>query len=165
MSFRPVFGPVSLSVLIAVLLLAVPVRAEIEGKPDILDGDTLTIAGEIIRLHGIDAPEAEQTCTRGGLEYGCGFEATNALAFMTSYQWVKCREVGRDPQGLMVAQCFLGGRYDIGERMVRAGHALPRPDTGQAYEPAKNAAKAAGEGLWSSEFLPPWQWRQQAPGR
>ena len=30
--------------------------ANITGKPRVIDGDTIEIAGERIRLHGIDAP-------------------------------------------------------------------------------------------------------------
>ncbi len=37
-------------------------HAEVTGKPRVVDGDTIEVAGERIRLHGIDAPEAKQTC-------------------------------------------------------------------------------------------------------
>jgi endonuclease YncB( thermonuclease family) len=36
--------------------------APISGKPRIIDGDTIEVAGQRIRLHGIDAPESGQTC-------------------------------------------------------------------------------------------------------
>ena len=35
----------------------------IEGKVKIIDGDTIHIGNNKIRLHGIDAPEINQTCT------------------------------------------------------------------------------------------------------
>ena len=31
------------------------------GRANILDGDTIVVAGQMIRLHGIDAPELVQT--------------------------------------------------------------------------------------------------------
>ena len=34
----------------------------INGKPKIVDGDTIHIKSNKIRLHGIDAPETKQTC-------------------------------------------------------------------------------------------------------
>ena len=50
-------------VVLAALLLLVPsvALADITGKPRVIDGDTIEIAGERIRLHGIDAPESKQT--------------------------------------------------------------------------------------------------------
>ncbi|MYE59472.1 MAG: thermonuclease family protein, partial [Alphaproteobacteria bacterium] len=43
-------------------VLAGPAGAgAISGKARVVDGDTLAVAGQRIRLHGIDAPETRQT--------------------------------------------------------------------------------------------------------
>ena len=36
----------------------------IRGKPEIIDGDTIKINNQKIRLYGIDAPEKKQTCKK-----------------------------------------------------------------------------------------------------
>ena len=47
--------------------------ADISGLPRIIDGDTIEISGERIRLHGIDAPETRQSCIGvGGKRWDCG---------------------------------------------------------------------------------------------
>ena len=50
----------------AVLLLTLPVQAAqpITGKASVIDGDTILLAATHIRIHGIDAPEYNQTCTK-----------------------------------------------------------------------------------------------------
>jgi endonuclease YncB( thermonuclease family) len=40
-----------------------PAFADVTGLATVIDGDTLVIAGERIRLEGIDAPELHQDCT------------------------------------------------------------------------------------------------------
>ena len=52
------------------VLFAFPVLAEeISDKVHIIDGDTLDVGGKRIRLLGVDAPEAKQTCTADGKEW------------------------------------------------------------------------------------------------
>ena len=49
--------------LAAVLLLTLPALAQtITGPARVIDGDTLDISGQRIRLHVIDAPEKNRTC-------------------------------------------------------------------------------------------------------
>ncbi len=60
--------------------LSAPVAAlEISGPARMMDADTFEISGQVIRLHGVDAFENGQDCTKGGRSYNCGAAALNAL--------------------------------------------------------------------------------------
>ncbi len=65
---------------IALCLLATPALADVAGAASVIDGDTLEIQGQRIRLHGIDAPESRQLCRLDGKPWHCGKDAANALA-------------------------------------------------------------------------------------
>ncbi len=47
---------------IALCLLATPALADVTGVASVIEGDTLEIHDQWIRLHGIDAPESRQLC-------------------------------------------------------------------------------------------------------
>jgi endonuclease YncB( thermonuclease family) len=49
--------------------------ADITGPARIIDGDTIDIAGQGIRLHGIDAPERSQMCIVGLAVWLCSSTA------------------------------------------------------------------------------------------
>ncbi len=142
-----------------VALLAFPAHAEIVGKARVIDGDTLEIAGQRIRLHGIDAPESEQTCWAGATEWACGREATFALAYETGMHWVTCRAKGGGGGGGAAYVCTVGHR-DLGARMVGAGWALAVGGDAAAYAGEETAARSARRGIWRGEFVPPWEWRK-----
>lgn len=153
---------IALFAVLLTLALVPSARADVEGQPEVVDGDSLNIAGTVIQLRGIDAPENDQTCRQAdGQSYPCGFQAANALGFMTAYQWVQCRDGAVLRDGRYVMTCYLGGRYDVGERMIRQGWALAERSLNiPAYLAAEQAARAEGVGLWAGAFVAPWDWRQ-----
>jgi len=137
-----------------------PSWAEVAGRPQIIDGDTLEIGGQRIRLHGIDAPENNQTCTAGAKPWNCGREATLALIHETAEHWIRCEEKDLDRYGRIVAVCYVGA-HDINANMVRKGWALAYRQYSMDYVGEEAAAKSEHAGVWRGEFTPPWQWRVQ----
>ena len=76
---------------IAVLFMAwAAVASAQEGPARVIDGDTLDVAGERVRLHGIDAPEKDQTCTIDGRAWECGIAAWGRLVQILAGQIVRC---------------------------------------------------------------------------
>jgi len=131
--------------------------AAIGGRAAIIDGDTLAIRGQRIRLEGIDAPESAQRCDGPRGRYACGREATRALGAFIGGDTVECSANGRDRYGRMLAVCTVNGR-DIGAAMVLAGWALAgRGD----YIALEREARAAARGVWQGKFQPPADWRRE----
>ena len=156
------YHPAMFRVVLVSLFLLVPsvVVADITGKPRVIDGDTIEIAGERIRLHGIDAPESKQTCTdKDGKEWRCGQDATFALANLIQNHWITCKGDGRDRYGRLIAVCF-AGPYDLNAMMVQRGWALAYRRYSSEYVDEEADAKANKDGLWRGEFVPPWEWRR-----
>lgn len=146
----------------ATLLLLPPsgrVDADMVGEARIIDGDTVEIGGERIRLHGIDAPESRQTCTVVGEEWRCGESATHALVDEISGQLVTCKGNKRDRYGRLIAVCYAGSD-DLNAWMVREGWAVAYRRYSKDYVDEEAEARAAGNGVWRGEFMLPWKWRQ-----
>ncbi len=150
-----------LRVLAALLtLLPVLALADIAGPARVIDGDTLEIHGERIRLHGIGAPEMRQSCWRDGKVWRCGGAATNALAGKIASRVVACQELDRDRYGRIVAKCAVAGE-DLGEWMVANGWAVAYVYFSYEYTRAEQRAKSARRGIWAGEFEMPWAWRKR----
>ena len=54
------------------------------GPAKVIDGDTIVVAGQLVRLHGIDAPELDQTFWWRGRQLVCGTMALAALEALTA---------------------------------------------------------------------------------
>lgn len=135
---------------------------DITGRASVIDGDTIRVGGESVRLNGIDAPESRQTCTdERGASYRCGAVAARALdTFLAASRPVRCAFVSRDQYGRFVGECFRADGESVAAWLVRNGHALdwPRFSNGR-YAGDQRAAQRERRGLWRGSFQPPWEWR------
>lgn len=136
--------------------------ADLVGQARVVDGDTIEIHAQRIRLFGIDAPESSQTCLRGGRPERCGQIAANALADEIGRQTVTCKQRDTDRYGRIVAVCYAGG-VDLNGWMVEHGQAIAYRHYSRDYVPAEDRARAARRGIWSTEFQDPADYRRQHP--
>ncbi|MBB4053533.1 endonuclease YncB(thermonuclease family) [Devosia subaequoris] len=134
------------------------------GRASVIDGDTIEIAGERVRINGIDAPESSQLCQdQHQRSYRCGAIAAGALdKLLAQSRPLRCEFVERDQYGRVVGDCFRADGVNVAAALVRAGMALdwPRYSSG-AYANEQSVAAAAKAGLWQGEFQPPWEWRAE----
>lgn len=131
-----------------------------EGRARVIDGDSLEVAGEAIRLNGIDAPEARQTCRDAfGEDYACGQSAARALQRLVEGRTVTCRTLERDRYGRRIAVCEAGG-VELNRAMVEGGWAMAFPRYSADYVEDEGMAARAQRGIWSGSFAAPWDWRR-----
>lgn len=132
----------------------------ITGTASVIDGDTIEIHGQRIRLHGIDAPESSQLCQdASGSSYRCGQRAALALSDKIGRQPVRCVGKTKDRYGRLVAVCYLKD-LDLGAWLVREGLAIDYRKYSLDYVPQEDEARAEHKGLWEGEFVEPEAWRK-----
>lgn len=148
------------------LAACTPPTPTVQGRASVIDGDTLEIHGQRIRLWGVDAPEARQTCEdSGGATYPCGRLAAHRLDERLRDRVVVCFEEDIDRYGRVVARCEAGGE-DIGGWLVREGHAVRHARyAGEAYLDEEAAARREGAGVWAGRFSHPEDWRRERRDR
>ena len=129
------------------------------GVPIIIDGDTVSIGKERIRLHGIDAPEQEQTCMINNTEWPCGRRSTTALRTIISDKVINCYGYKRDRYRRLIAVCHCG-EIELNAYMVENGWALSYRRYSTDYVNQENTAKINSLGIWRGKFSPPWTWRK-----
>ncbi|WOH66170.1 thermonuclease family protein [Bradyrhizobium sp. BWA-3-5] len=156
-----IFG---LALTMSVLNAPATFAGDLVGQASVVDGDTIEIHGQRIRLWGIDAPESDQLCRNDDSKlYQCGRAAATALAGLlwAIQRPVTCSPVDRDHYGRTVATCSLGTPGpDIGHWLVANGHALDWPTYSKGkYEDAQRGAERAGRGIWAGSFVEPWKYR------
>ena len=152
----------SISILVAAgallyVLRGVPQR-DITGAAEAVDGDSVRLNSEDLRLQGIDAPELFQTCRVSGRETPCGREARAALRKLLASGLATCIGNERDRYGRLLVVCRVRG-IDVNAAMVRDGQAV----SFGGYQAEEAEAKAAYRGLWAGEFEQPRDWRARNP--
>ena len=158
-AFRGMVRTIAACALLSIIVPWGSVHPDVSGRASVIDGDTIEVGGERIRLHGIDAPEREQLCRAGGKNLRCGRQVSRALADRVDGRLVVCEEQDRDRYGRIVALCRADGQ-DLGAWLVSQGWALAYRRYSTAYVSEEASAKAARRGLWRGAFVPPWDWRR-----
>jgi endonuclease YncB( thermonuclease family) len=113
------------------------------GQVAVIDGDTLRLAGTVVRLSDVLAPRRGQACAAGP---DCGVQATSALAELVRDQRVECRVSGHDEMGRPAARCDAGGQ-DVNAALVSVGWARAATPT---FRAAETAARTRHLGIWLS---------------
>ena len=157
-----------LSVCLAVLVFGSSGRAATEERLagdresiSVIDGDTLQVAGRIVQLAGIDAPEIGQVCVHGDQDWHCGLRAAYALHkfIELAADPVVCSRLIESPDGTLVGTCEAGDE-NLALTMLRGGYAVVPQSGGYFYRSVEERAREAGLGLWASRFVLPWDWRR-----
>ena len=118
---------------LALLLAALPAASEtFDGRRAvIIDGDTIALGSERVRILNIDAPESFRShCER---ELRAGLKAKERLAALVRSGAIEVERHGQDRYRRTLARITVSGR-DVGEVLVREGLALPWRDGAEAKE-------------------------------
>ena len=147
------------SALILFALIGSPVWAA--PSPRVVDGDTIELNGVVYRLHGIDAPEAGQKCSKpNGKSWECGKAAISALEELVLGRTVSCDDRGQDGYGRTIAVCKIDDQ-DINATMVATGHAWAFRRYSGDYVAVEDKAHERRIGIWQADTQAPWDYRAE----
>ncbi len=104
----------------------------VTGRATLIDGDTISVNGERIRLLDIDAPESYQS--RCDKELVLGLKAKERLRALLDSGPLRIDRQGHDRYGRTLARVYAGGR-DVGQALLSEGYAL-------RYQPGPAAKEA-----------------------
>ncbi len=135
-----------------------PIDATVDVKPivKVIDGDTLEVNGETVRLAYIDAPELGQSCDQGGHLVTCGREAAYSLRKLIGLANTipTCEVIA----GSGTSMCWLGST-DLAEVMLASGAVMALEDAPIHYKAVEKRARSVPIGIWKGEFVSPAMWR------
>ena len=127
----------------------------------IIDGDTIELNGEKIRFSGIDTPELKQVCRLDDIEVFCGKLSAFILKEKIGNEIVSCeREPEKDFFDRTLGECFVNGE-SLSKFLVRNGWAFAFTRYSKKYVEDEKYAKENNLGLWSMEFIYPWDFRKE----
>lgn len=117
----------------------------------VIDGDTVWVEGNRIRLYGIDAPERDQPY---------GSDARSALAGLVNGYRIRFEPVTFDVYGRLVARLVREDGTDICSAMVISGNALATSKYTRRYDRAQAQARSTRAGFWATGGIQdPAAWR------
>jgi endonuclease YncB( thermonuclease family) len=135
-------------------------RVELLGTVRVVDGDTIIVGSQHIRLWGIDAPELLQTCPDG---FRAGKLAAEYLTMMVTGTTVDCQNMGIDKYSRIIGRCRTGHPTggDLGSVLVESGYAWAYRQYSLDYAAIEDEARRNRRGVWAHNCIPAWDWRRK----
>ena len=158
-----------LFILFTIFIISPAYSETISGKALVIDGDTIKIDSNKIRLFGIDAPEKKQKCQKPWLSisfltfnnnYQCGVISTNKLKSKVNNKFIMCKSNNKDRYNRFIAECYKD-KTNINRWMVLNGYAVAYKKYSKKFVSDENLAKKDKLGLWVGTFEMPWDWRKK----
>lgn len=132
------------------------------GLTRVIDGDSLKVGDNEVRLFGLDAPEYKQTCfDKENEEYNCGQISKKFLYDLANNKEVICYYAQKDIYNRFLGQCYLG-EVSINEEIVKNGMAViyDYKTSSAKMDELESAAKASKIGIWQGSFQLPKEYRK-----
>lgn len=125
----------------------------------VLDGDTIVVQGQKVRLYGLDAPELKQSSFDG---IKIGIMSRDYLRELLRGRWVSVSYNGRGYYGRIIGTVFVGKR-NINLEILRSGMAIfSRYTKRKDYYLAGFLARLKRRGIFkTSGFLNPSEFRRK----
>jgi endonuclease YncB( thermonuclease family) len=140
---------------VALLLPSISAAADaLTGRAMVINGDTIEIHSQRIRLLDIDAPESQQICSRVEgdrvtVDWPCGQRAALALSDWIGRALVICEATRKNKYQQWLAHCLAGGE-DGAMWLASRGWGVPYRDFRcEAIRNVSEQARLLGRGLWS----------------
>ena len=136
----------------------------IEGPARVIDGDTIEVFDQVVRLHGIDAMELDQTCTRDDEVWDCGVAGREKLQSLIRGAPVRCEGTEFDFYDRLIAECeaifeaddpLLSTFNPLNASMVGTGFAVAYLEYSDDYASLEALARMFEGGIWAWEFERP----------
>jgi endonuclease YncB( thermonuclease family) len=132
----------------------------------IVNAETISLNNDVLKLRGIDAYEADQSCRFNNAADPCGAESKRALTRMLEGTFVMCAlqddtvakgkaPAPSDRQATCTAVRKDGVQFNIAQRMVEEGYAF---SVGGAFEKEAIEAKASRRGMTTRCGIQPASW-------
>lgn len=128
----------------------------------VIDGDSIVINKQRIRLKGIDTPELKQQCYNNNLKRSepCGTYAKMKLRTLIGSNVVSCSYKGVDRYNRHLAYCYVKDK-NLNIEVVKQGYAVTYMNNNLLLELHKAIAQTKKQGIWSTNFKLPSGWRKQ----
>jgi endonuclease YncB( thermonuclease family) len=134
------------------------------GTAKAIDGDSLYVDDNEVRLLYIDAPEYKQECLNSkGQSYRCGAASADFLKKLVQNKQIICKYSHKDRYNRFLAICFIG-KESINELIVKNGMAViyNLQQASKNIITLEEEAKSLKKGIWQGHFQLPQDYRRSS---